>query len=580
MSHKLLALAGATCLLMTGCTDSDYDLSDIDTTSKVTVNNLTLPINIDKMRLDDVFELDDNSNIKIVDGYYALSETGTFQSDPIRIEPILIPAPIINPTIHNLVLPFNNRRKAPVADISIPPADSRFVSSTVNVDPAIKSIEKIYTGGTPLVITIGSNHALPANSELKDLKFSLPAGMAVSNVTAGNYDASTGVWTIPSLSVTTGYTDEASLMVNMIDLAHTELSFDKVKNTLSFASTVGLEEGSLSLDLGATTEHFHDLALTINYNFSDIDVTGFTGIIEYPVEGVNIDPVVIDDLPDFLKGDGTNLKIANPQLYISLNNPVGNNGLKYETGFRLTALRDNGVAAMSFTPDNNGKINVGHNLGVDGPYNFLLAPQQTQAPSEYASNLQFVKFSSLSDLLSVPESDASKATLPNRINISLINPELPEQHADNFPVGRSLTSVEGKYELLAPLGFKEGSVVVYEDTQDGWSDDFLQALTISSLTITAAVDNDAPVSAQLEAYPIDTTGNHISNVSVTSNVVEANAKDQNLEIVMTGVIKDLDGINIRAIMRSGNDQTPLSPDQTLTFKNVRITVTGDYTKEL
>ncbi len=580
MSHKLLALAGATCLLMTGCTDSDYDLSDIDTTSKVTVNNLTLPINIDKMRLDDAFELDDNSNIKIVDGYYALSETGTFQSDPIRIEPILIPAPIINPTIHNLVLPFNNRRKAPVADISIPPADSRFVSSTVNVDPAIKSIEKIYTGGTPLVITIGSNHALPANSELKDLKFSLPAGMAVSNVTAGNYDASTGVWTIPSLSVTTGYTAEASLLVNMIDLAHTELSFDKVKNTLSFASTVGLEEGSLSLDLGATTEHFHDLALTINYNFSDIDVTGFTGIIEYPVEGVNIDPVVIDDLPDFLKGDGTNLKIANPQLYISLNNPVGNNGLKYETGFRLTALRDNGVAAMSFTPDNNGKINVGHNLGVDGPYNFLLAPQQTQAPSEYASNLQFVKFSSLSDLLSVPESDASKATLPNRINISLINPELPEQHADNFPVGRSLTSVEGKYELLAPLGFKEGSVVVYEDTQDGWSDDFLQALTISSLTITAAVDNDAPVSAQLEAYPIDTTGNHISNVSVTSNVVEANAKDQNLEIVMTGVIKDLDGINIRAIMRSGNDQTPLSPDQTLTFKNVRITVTGDYTKEL
>lgn len=298
------------------------------------------------------------------------------------------------------------------------------------------------------------------------------------------------------------------------------------------------------------------------------------------MEGVNIDPVVIDDLPDFLKGDGTNLKIANPQLYISLNNPVGNNGLKYETGFRLTALRDNGVPAMSFTPDNNGKINVGHNLGVDGPYNFLLAPQQTQAPSEYASNLQFVKFSSLSDLLSVPESDASKATLPNRINISLINPELPEQHADNFPVGRSLTSVEGKYELLAPLGFKEGSVVVYEDTQDGWSDDFLQALTISSLTINAAVDNDAPVSAQLEAYPIDTTGNHISNVSVTSNVVEANAKDQNLEIVMTGVIKDLDGINIRAIMRSGNDQTPLSPDQTLTFKNVRITVTGDYTKEL
>lgn len=34
-------------LLLTSCIDDNYDLSDVDTTSRINVNDLVLPVNID-----------------------------------------------------------------------------------------------------------------------------------------------------------------------------------------------------------------------------------------------------------------------------------------------------------------------------------------------------------------------------------------------------------------------------------------------------------------------------------------------------------------------------------------------------
>lgn len=581
MSHKLLALAGASCLLLTGCIDDNYDLKDIDTTSEVKVNNLTLPINIDKMKLDDVFSIEDNSNIKIVEvngeRVYALSQTGTFQSDPIRINPIHIAAPAINPTVTSLTLPYNSNRKAPIAVINIPESATNFTYFTTGVDKAIYGMDAVYTTGTSLTISATLDNVDLSAVEFKDLKFQLPVNMEVSNVSNGTYDPKSGVWTVPQCKSANGRELKLSLDIDKMDLTaeNPTLTFDNNNGTMKIDGILGLNSGNLDLDLGAA--HPHDLSIKIEYKLTDINVTGLSGNIQYTVEGIDIAPVSIGDLPDFLKGEGTNIKVANPQLYLGLNNPVGDQKMSYNSGLRLTSIRDNGMPDQTFVPDNNAKIEVSYNNGINGPYNFLLAPEQVAAPAEYSQNLKFVKFSSLSDLLSVPDADAAKATLPQSIKIEVVNPGLPDQHADNFPLGRDLQPVQGKYELLAPLGFKEGSIVVYEDTQDGWSDDTLKDLTITTMTITATVDNDAPVSVQLESYAINTNGDKVGNIE--SNVLEPNKKDQPLTIISHSEIKDLDGIHIRAIMKSGNDQKPLSPEQTVTFKNVRVTVSGYYTTD-
>lgn len=581
MSHKFLALAGASCLLLTGCIDDNYDLNDIDTTTEVKVDNLTLPINIDKMKLDDVFSIDDNSNIKIVevDGerVYALSQTGTFQSDPIRINSIHIDAPVITPTVSTLTLPYNSSKRAPIAEIAIPESETDFTYFTTGVDKAIYGMDAVYTRNTSLSISATLDNVDISAVEFKDLKFQLPMNMVVSNVSHGSYDPESGIWTIPQYKSSNGRELEISLDIDKMDLTVTNptLTFDRVQGSVQIDGILGLNSGTLNLDLGIA--HPHDLSIKIEYALTDIFVTGVSGNIEYTVEGIDIDPVSIGDLPDFLKGEGTNIKVANPQLYLGLNNPVGDQKMVYNSGLKLTSIRDNGMPDQTFVPDNNARIEVGYNNGINGPYNFQLAPEQVAAPAEFSQNMRFVKFSSLSDLLSVPEADASKATLPQSIKIEVVAPGLPSQPADNFPLGRDLQPVKGKYELLAPLGFKEGSIVVYEDTQDGWSDDTLKDLTITTMTITAAVDNDAPVGVQLESYAINTDGVKVGDI--VSNVLEPNKKDQPLTITSHGEIKDLDGIHIRAIMKSGNDQKPLSPEQTVTFKNVRVTVSGYYTTD-
>ncbi|MBO4965229.1 MAG: hypothetical protein J6C81_03060 [Muribaculaceae bacterium] len=89
MNKKLLSVVvGTSALLFSGCIDDAYDLSDIDTTSRVNVNGLVIPVNIDQITLDDIISFDENSKIKAVtiggERFYALVENGEFNSEDIK----------------------------------------------------------------------------------------------------------------------------------------------------------------------------------------------------------------------------------------------------------------------------------------------------------------------------------------------------------------------------------------------------------------------------------------------------------------------------------------------------------------
>ena len=79
-----VVLPALSLIALSGCIDSDYDLSDINTESEIRVNNLVLPVNIDQLTLDDVISIDEDSKIKVVDGKYAVLVEGDFHSDPER----------------------------------------------------------------------------------------------------------------------------------------------------------------------------------------------------------------------------------------------------------------------------------------------------------------------------------------------------------------------------------------------------------------------------------------------------------------------------------------------------------------
>lgn len=101
---SLTTAVAVSCLPLTGCFDDSYDLEDIDTTAKIKVNNLVIPVNLDEITLSNIFDLDEESVVKDIDGIYAVSVDGDFSSDAITINAVTLSRPTIPPTTADIVL--------------------------------------------------------------------------------------------------------------------------------------------------------------------------------------------------------------------------------------------------------------------------------------------------------------------------------------------------------------------------------------------------------------------------------------------------------------------------------------------
>ena len=77
--NSLIIGLSLACIALPSCVDDKYDLSDVDTTVRVDVNKLTLPIKLDEIKLESI--LKESDRVKIIDGAYTVIEGGNFESD-------------------------------------------------------------------------------------------------------------------------------------------------------------------------------------------------------------------------------------------------------------------------------------------------------------------------------------------------------------------------------------------------------------------------------------------------------------------------------------------------------------------
>jgi hypothetical protein len=167
------ALCAITLSVLTGCIDSDYDLSDIDTTARFAVKELVLPINLEPVVLDDVVDLTDNDCIEIIDGEYVLIKDGTFSSEEVNIRNIQT-----QPTVsHDPVTEVYSQANVQPGDytVDLVTADGvrqEFSYIFNNVDEYIRTID---SGQVDFDITVAL-HNSGATPVYKNLVFKMPAG--------------------------------------------------------------------------------------------------------------------------------------------------------------------------------------------------------------------------------------------------------------------------------------------------------------------------------------------------------------------------------------------------------------------
>lgn len=599
--HVLAGSAVLSLLALSSCIKDEYDLSDIDTTVRLQTKELTVPINLDYLTLDQVMDLNDDSEIvkeTQPDGsiIYAVKKEGTFDSDPIHVAAFATDKPSISPSVKTLtitplpvVLPTDPLAKYPIPiDVSA----STFSVNASDIDKAIKQMDllgatskfKVVIEVTPIGGTLNWS-----NVKFEGIKIEVPKGL-LGTSDQGTFipnSSATDAYGLLDLSATPLQPDATgkvtiNIDVTGIDVPKSNAVIDYTAHTLALADQIRIKEGDVVIYGSSTGTTLLPPSVTFSLapDMDAIQVNTFTGRIEYDVDAFDIDPIDLSNLPDFLSQSGTQLGLEKPQIYLGLNNPVGNvsdgaGGYMFlRTGIVMTPERD-GVAAAPCGLDNTTFDVTGD--GTTAEQYFVMAPAaSTSFNYPGYTNPTFVPFAALKDVLT--ETDG----IPTKIKVEAVNPQLPNQPVQNFQLDTDLPKIDGKYAFYAPLQLTNNSVIMYTDTIDGWNDEDVDAINVNEMLVNFDLTSEIPFDLTLDIIPITLNGKEIPS---NHNKVTIPASATNFPVAVTITAKDnspithLDGLLVKAKVDHPQAET-LAPEMKLHLKNSKVTLTGYYEKEL
>jgi len=498
-----LPLAGM--LLLTGCVDENYDLSDIDTTTEMKIDNLVLPINLKPVTLDKVIDVDDSDpdativkwpqGAPLGEQYYAVRKTGTFHSNPTSIDPVNAPVPEhingIEQDVTGTPISFaDNARKRVSGEFNavkynISKQHTEFKYKVTDVDPAIQSLEKTELNPDKLLTTTVTLTSPDVENSAEKVRFEglildLPLGMHGKCMLNGvEYSANEeeidgtlhNALRLPVIEQT-GHSASIELITDYIDFTRDTEAFGPngiriVNGAFDFSANIGVIKGNLIVfpNLSSSVSDLPtSMKFAVDYDMSEFTIDKFSGKIEYRADVDDIDPIDLTDLPDFLAGDETNLIIANPEISLQLSNPAAKYNIACKSGLKIIPVRDDIDGTVCELP---GDFVVGYDKG-DGPYSFILAPHPDKAanPNGY-QNPELLTYPTLGNIL-------AGTGLPDQLKIELSNDHTAEPtvygDAQNFELNKPIDSVDGSYCFFTPLALADGSTIVYDTTVD-WNSD-------------------------------------------------------------------------------------------------------------
>ena len=567
MKRRILAtglLSVTAVSLLTGCVDDKYDLSNIDMTSRFTVNNLTVPINLSEIKLDKVIDLDDNDNVKLVSingrSCYAIVKSGNINPTEFSIDGIHVASPELHQDLFGVDVRKDVNVPGVVAAIPFPELGLQNCDFDMHdVDESLLALKEVKTiAPIKVVVTLFIPQHLATGKNgfsFQNVRIQLPKNLITE---ADGYDPASGMWNLPDTPADSD--GKAVFVLEASGLALGESG--KVDDGyLPIKGKIGIESGQLGITVNEPTLP-SVIDMGADYYVSAFDVKSISGSLDYHMDDIKIDPISLSGLPEFLDSPETNLIIANPQILVSLQNPVGNYGLEgigsisMESAFKDGSERQDTSAPFTLAGSHT-------DLAFCTPY----------------SEFDFVQFEGLRNVLSNGD-----IGLPSSINVGIKDINFKGSVTD-FPLGDVGTAV-GSYEFNAPLGFGAGSIVVYETSVDGWNSDTLDDVSVNYINVNAVCSTDLPVNVRLSIFPLDKDGNEIA-VKEESGFFEISAGglDQPVSLSIesaNGPIRNLDGLKFRAVvMQNDPDNTDaIGPDMHIILDQVRISVDGYYEKEL
>ena len=580
--------------LLTACVEDDYDLSkDIDMT--VTIGgNLNIPgSGTEEFTLADIMDLEDNSIIQADEnGDYALNKSDTTETD-VDVEAVYIKDVEAYPTTTPLKF-YNPGGMTGVLEAEIKDVKMSFTFTKDDVTTDIQSISSAdvdFTGDMTMWFNdnSGNVNAITLKEELT-VKIQMEGSDASDNIEFDLLDTENY-----------GFADDDRQTIVFLkdqEIQHGEylripVRFRRIHN---FPRGQGLTSpGHFSLKTNVIA---NGIATTADPGTGDINVTlvndtelepfylmAVTGVIDPEID-VTVDPITVNDVPDFLNDDETELDIENPYIRLKMVNPTPatvnlkahiswTNGSETAEGFDIGTARDNFTTGQSIRVPANAETEFYLSRvrmdNIDPQYNIILCQHMFDMTHH----------------------------IPDEVRLTDVNAEaIQEETTIDLGEEGAHYDVKTIYGLNAPLKFGNQLNIVYKDTIDDWASD-LEDLSIRTAVVSMTALNGIPLDFEIEAKAIDLDGNVYPDVNVdpVNGTIRAGRKikgdastqatESNVELRISckeGSMSNWDGLII-TFRGNNKDVTPdmnatLNESMSLQLNNIRIRIENGVTVDL
>lgn len=579
LKHKLMSSVwlAAGLLTLSGCTNNDYDMKNIDATMGFGSESLVIPNSSTKeIPLKDVLDLEEDGCVKTDEaGNYMFYLTGG------EVE-------AANPNISPIILQVDNLFDGNIALTSTatsaakakrtPAGSIHFTSPKITMfeyhgyDRAVKSLNEADIDETDLIVKLDFSNIAAAVPTIEKATLKLPAYLNIQQVNGnGNGVPSVDGATINITGISTSRALELYLKVNKLDFANQNDHGQLTINNGDIDLTGYLSIAFVCNVTGALTNDTN-IKAQIRVANNAITMRTATGIFDPEISLSTLGEVDVTGLPNFLDNDDVVADLDNPQIILTVNN---NMNVAATVSATVISTKENRELARVTLPEMS--------VAKNGLSKICICLKKTNELNRLYGEENVYAVSNLSTLIN---------RIPDHVKIVDVRAHAKNEVA-TIVFGTEYI-VKPSYEVHAPLAFGEKANIVYEDSFTGWNEDIdkLDFAEGTYIEMTAQVENRVPAYLKVTAHAVDAQGNQIDDKLNIEIPEEVAASPDGNAVVTTPItmritpkvkhaLKELDGIVFRmegaAKSANGNSVTGIGLNKnthTLKFSDIKVKVIG------
>lgn len=538
-SSKLFLILGTAAVVgFSGCTDNDYDLSEIDSTIGIGGDGLEIPsLSTEIIPLKDVLELEADGSVveDEISGDYVFRQEGA-QVAPVHPFIDKINVAEQNTVSNDIELVFSSpsgtrRRHATRVGGESIVADGWIQAFTYegNKPEEVVELSEAEVSST-ITLSIDFSDVKSVVSKFDQIEVDMPAFMTIANVNCGGYafEQSGSKLTLKNVYTSSNMTitaDITSLNFKAKDTSYGSLSISGGKVKMEGKVHVTAVASSFNSGAGTTGRKISSVM-----NMSKFVVNAATGKFNPEIALSDLGNIKVSGIPDFLQGGNVVVDLYNPQIKLTVTSDMDVPGTL------------NGVIKSFKNGQLLATVNV-DNIPIDAnKTSTICICRRSEGISGFDHVLTNANLSKLIE------------TIPDNITFSA-NASADQTNSYRFELGHNYT-VQPAYSVDAPIAFGENASIEYRDTLDGWNNDIkdFELAEGAYVNMDASIKSCVPAYMTVSAVPVDANGNAISadelSVEVTGSVeaskdgVSETTSPVNIKVsqMKKGAMKKLDGI--------------------------------------